>query len=70
LLIDASSGYHHQRGSQVRKTPNVQARMMTQPTEPPPGLTRKLMWFVAFWLLGVCSIAAVGLLWRFLVKSH
>jgi len=43
---------------------------MTQPTEPPPGLTRKLMWFVAFWLLGVCSIAAVGLLWRFLVKSH
>jgi len=43
---------------------------MTQPTEPPPGLTRKLLWFVALWFVGTGTIAAVGYILRLWIKPH
>lgn len=31
-----------------------------QRSEPPPGLARRLAWFVALWLAGVGTLAAVA----------
>ncbi len=43
---------------------------MTSPSEPPGPLSRKLLWFVALWLLGTGTVASVAYVLRLWIAPH
>lgn len=44
--------------------------VMTSPPEQPRPLTQRLLWFVALWLLGTCSVAAFAYILRLWIAPH
>jgi hypothetical protein len=43
---------------------------MASPPEPPRPLGRRLLWFVALWLLGTGSVATLAYILRLWIKPH